>query len=168
MQAFPQKTTDYIAEQFKAYFIRKEHSGYTLREARTLIDYASGPVPSPQGSTAIDLTKPIITGGGKVRPSKMDVDRIVDRHAIDIDDALWNAVFDELIQSLKDGMLEGFKDKENAKALRLIKLAFKYCKKREEICDLMHMKSTKTYNNYRLAILATAGIFAIKKGLDIV
>jgi hypothetical protein len=161
MQALPQKTTDYIAEQFRAYYERKAHRGMDLREARDIIDYlsVSGPAPAPIGSGAIDPSKPHVTGGGgRPRPSPERIEGILNKYAVDEIDALWNDAFDELIRQ--------YKTDKNNKALRIIKLAFQKQLKRETLCEIMHI-SEKTFNNYRLAILTAAAICAIQKGVTL-
>ncbi len=161
MQPFLQETTDYIAEQFRAFFDRKEKRPLSLKDARTMVDFVSGPAPASLGGSAIDPSKPYVTGGGRPRPSAEQVTRILEKYENTDEDAdLWDEVFTELIRSLKE--------ENHKKALRLIKLAFKKQIKTERICEIMDIKSTRTYNNYRLVILTKAGILAIKKGIDLV
>jgi hypothetical protein len=161
MQALPQKTTDYIAEQFRAYFDRKANRGMNHREARDIIDYlsVSGPAPAPSGSGAIDPTKPHVTGGGgRPRPSQERIEGILNKYAVEEDVALWNTVFDELI--------EVYKRSHNRKALRVIRMSFELQLKREAVCDKMRI-TERTFNNYRIAILTAAAICAIRKGCNI-
>jgi hypothetical protein len=158
MQALPQKTTDYIAEQFRAYYDRKaERPHLNLREAKTIIDFVGSPAPLGGGSSAMDLTKPVVTGGGPRKPSSERVESILQRFEVDEADALWNEVFDELI--------EQYKERNNKKALKLIRLTFEQrpTLKREEICEKMRI-SEKTFRAYRVAILTAAAICAIRKG----
>jgi hypothetical protein len=167
MQALPQKTTDYIAEQFRAYFARKaQPHGMTYIDARTVIDYLSvaGPAPEPSGSGAIDYAKPRVSGsGGRKRPSQQQFERIIDKYAIEVDDARWNDVFNTLIEGLSSGSLKGFKGNESKKALRFIKLAYQLQLKPDEIWSKMHV-TERTYKAYRLAILTAAYICAVQKG----
>lgn len=164
MQALPQKTTDYIADQFRAYFDRKaQRHGMNYKDARAFVDFLSvaGPAPEPAESAAIDYAKPRVSGsGGRKRPSQERIEQILDKYAIEEEEAMWDSVFDALIAL--------YEDRGNKKALRLIKLAFQKQLKREEICEKMHI-SEKTYRNYRTAILTLAGISWIQRGgtLDI-
>lgn len=160
MRAIPQETTDYIADQFRAYFGRKEKRGMNIREAQTLIDFVSGPVPYGGGSSAIDPGKQHVSGGGRMRPSAKTIEGILNKHVISDEEAIWDEVFGELIKR--------YREKDNKRALRFIKLCFKLQKKQEEICEIMGFKSSRTYNDYRLAILTLSCMMAIKKGLDLV
>ncbi len=161
MQALPQKTTDYIAEEFRAYFDRKARSGMRPREARDIIDYlsVSGPAPGPTDSAAIDYAKPRVSGGGgRPRPSEARIEGIMQKYATDERDALWNGVFDWLIQQ--------YEDSGNKKALRFIKLVFEKQLKMDEACAKMRI-SERTFKNYRLAILTAAAVCGVQKGVTL-
>lgn len=166
MQALPQKTTDYIAEQFRAFYIRKAQRGMNYKDARAVIDYLSvaGPAPEPSGSGAIDYAKPRVSGGGgRKRPSQQKFEQIIDKYAIEEDEARWNEVFEALLSGLSNGTLKGFKGNESRKALRFIRLAYQHQLKPEEIWNKMRV-TERTYKAYRLAILTAAYICAIQKG----
>jgi hypothetical protein len=158
MQALPQKTTDYIAEQFRAYFDRKAQGGMRLREATAIIDYLSisGPAPGPTDSAAIDYARPRVSGGGgRTRPSEQRIENILNKYAVDENDAFWNGVFDALIRQYDaDG---------DKKALKFIKLYFQRQLKPEEVWRRMGV-SERTYKAYRLAILTRATVYAVSAG----
>jgi hypothetical protein len=159
MQALPQQITDYIADRFVEYFSRKDNNRLNYREARTLIDYVAGPSAGGGGNLTADYMKPVISGGGGRRPSAAQVEAILQRYEVDDSDLIWDAVFDELITS--------YRRAKNKKALRIITLAFKKEFRREDICRVVHI-AEKTFNNYRLAILTAAAIYAVKRGVNLV
>lgn len=159
MQAFPREVTDFVGEQFCAFFVRRRSRALTLPDARRLIDYVAGPTPgSGAGSgRAVDLTRPFVRGGGRTRPSPGDIDALLRKYTGAVPDSEeWDAVFEELIRC--------YQSERNSKALRVIRLAFERCRKRDDICRLMHI-STQTFHNYRLAVLCRASVLAAARGL---
>lgn len=162
MQALPQKTTDYIAEQFRAYYARKaQWHGMDWKDARAVIDYLSvaGPAPEPSGAGAIDYARPHVSGsGGRKRPSQQRFERILDKYAIEEDEARWNIIFDDL--------LEYYRTCRQTKQLRFIRFTFENQLKCEEVCEKMDI-SDRTFKNYRLAILTAAAVFAALRGVTL-
>ena len=147
-EAFSKETTEDIALQFYLYFERKRvQQQLSLRDAETLIDFVSGPVPHPRKVGAVDLTQPQVSGGGKVRPTDTDVDRILGVNP-------WDAVFEEVIQRQEDPSLK----------LDLIYLAFREQKKEPDICEELHIDRS-TYYRHRKTVLLLAGMLAVKNGI---
>lgn len=150
MRVFPRKTTDYIAEQFCNYFQRKLDHRMTIREAKTLIDFVSGPSPAPQEVGATDYSSPRVSGGGTVRPTESQVEEIFQKYE---DTAPWDAVFDDLLRQCK----------EEPTAVEIIHMAFRDGKRESEICEKLNI-SPKTYYNYRITILVRAAVLATVAG----
>jgi hypothetical protein len=157
MQMFPREITDYVGDQFCAFFGRRMRHAMTLWEAQMLIDHAAGPAPAMGTGRAADLTRPRVDGGGRTRPSGEDIEAILHKYAGgQFEDNDWDGVFTELIRS--------YQAERDAKALRVIRLTFERNKKREAICEQMHI-STRTFHNYRLAVLSRACLLAVSRGL---
>ena len=152
MQAFSRETTDYIADRYFEYFRnKKSRKKLTVHEARKLIDYVSGPVPSSGGLDAIDYTRVRTSGGGRRRPTKTEVDQIF---AGMEEQTLWDAVFDELWRRCS-----GDPDTENT-----IVYTFRDCLSEDEICDRMNI-CRATYFRRRVTVLSRAGILAVQEGI---
>jgi hypothetical protein len=158
MQTFPRETTDYIARQFCAYFDRKKPQKMTIADAQKLIDYVSGPAPRVSGIDNIDYSRPRVSGGGRRRPSDIEIENMIKRYYNE-DTYLsdWDEVFDMVIRY--------YKRKSNQEVLQLIKLAFKEQKKCENVCKTLHISERSFYNN-RLQILNKSAVFAISIGLQ--
>jgi len=155
MQVFPRETLDYIASKYRSY-ANKDKICMTVREARTVIDYASGPVPAPTDLGAVDTTRPNITGGGRTRPSKQSVDEIfagLEERADAADE--WAKLFDEL----------AIRCQAEPDAEMMIK-AIKQYTPEDVVCEEMHISSA-TYFRYREAVLSRAAVLAVQNGLMI-
>lgn len=152
MQVFERKTTDYIAQQLGAYFMRKkDRPKMSLRDARALIDFVSGPAPIPNDSVTTDLAKPRVSGGGAVRPTEQRIERLLQKYATD---EKWDGVFDELIR----------KCRREPDAVKIIHYAFRDRRKESDICEKMSI-SRQTFYNYRGAILNRAAVIATAAGM---
>ncbi|SHI24550.1 hypothetical protein SAMN02745823_03843 [Sporobacter termitidis DSM 10068] len=127
----------------------------TAKQAATLIDYASGPVPSPTSSGAIDTSRPHVTGGGRVRPSRESVEAIYsDLEEQQEADERWAQVFDELIERCET----------DPDAKNVIEYGFRLNLSEEDVCKAMDLGKT-TYYNYRAIVLAQAAVLAVRDGL---
>lgn len=158
MQVFSREITDYIAHEFCNYFQRKTNKTkrMSVKEAKALIDYAGTPSPSPSTRSGIDYSKPRVSGGGVKKPSEGRITLILQK--ID-NQTLWDEVFDELIEKVKDDTL----------STRLIYLSFKERKREEDILvelgDDENELGRTTYYTRRLTILNKAAVIAVSKGL---
>lgn len=154
IQAFPQETRDDIAGKFYDYFRRKRKSRLSYREAATLINYVSGPVPAMGESDAQDYTKPKVSGGGVIRPSDADVERIMRKHEMANEPHEWDAVFDELLYRISGNRIV-----EN-----LTLMTFRDGLHDYSICPELSIGRT-TYFEKRRGVLDQAGVIAVKLGV---
>lgn len=152
MSAFPQETTARIAREFYGYFRRKSQQRLTYREARTLIDNVSGPVPPPSVVSAIDYSRPRVSGGGRPRPTDNEVESIFRRH--EEDPSEWDNVFDELLR----------RHDTDQEIKRLVFMNFRDGCGDGAICDELHI-SRPTYYRKRRSVLERAGVIAVEFGL---
>jgi len=151
---FPKHVLHGIACEFIEYFKRKEHRKLTLKDAATMIDYVAGPAPRSMGmkSTSIALTQG--KGGGRPRPTAMQIEEIFNRHYHDLDIHDWDSVFDELIEV----------HKKQRETMSLIYLTFRDKHSWYVICDELNV-SMASYYRQRHRILEFAGYIATKKAL---
>jgi hypothetical protein len=152
MSAFPQETTACIARKFYGYFWRKAQQRLTYREARVLIDNVSGPVPPPSSVSAIDYSRPRVSGGGRPRPTDSEVESIFRRH--EEEPSAWDDVFDELLR----------RHETDRETRRLIFMTFRDKCGDGAICEEMHI-SRSAYYDKRRSILERAGVIAVELGL---
>jgi hypothetical protein len=120
-----------------------------------LIDYVSGPVPMPHGLKASDISRPRVLGGGNTRPTKVQIDSLLERanEKSEVTSA-WDGVFEELIVRYKS---EAF-------MVKIIELSFNDRLFDVDICEQMNISRT-TYYEYRANILSRAGILAVQAGI---
>lgn len=154
MTIFPKETLDYIDTRLQAYFSPHRHA-MTYKDARTLIDYAGSPAPEPHSIGAMDYSTPRVAGGGRTRPTSVEVDMLLDRLEADRGDSdAWGDVCAELMRRC-----EAEPDAE-----RIIRLAYGERRYEDDICQEMDI-SQATYYNYRAVILGRAAVLAVQDGL---
>ena len=127
----------------------------TYKDARTLIDYAGSPAPQPHDIGAMEYDKPRVAGGGRTRPTSVEVDMLLktlDDEAEDIRE--WSVLFEELIRRCE----------AEPEAEQVIKLAYEERRYEEDICKEMGIGKT-TYYEYRSTILKRAAVLAVRDGL---
>lgn len=152
MQVFERKTTDYIAQQLGAYFMRKkDRPKMSLRDAKALIDYVSGPAPGMPTDKMSNQIKTRVSGGGAIRPTEQRIERILQKYATD---EKWDVVFDDLLK----------KCRKEPDAVKIIHYAFRDQKKESEICEKLFI-SPRTYYSYKKIILTRAAVMATAAGL---
>jgi hypothetical protein len=155
MQVFPREVTSRIADQFFAYYERKNRKRMSLRDAAMLIDFVAGPSPGQGSGRPADISTPRVSGGGRVRPGEMRIERMLRKYMRDEEsDGSWDQVFDDLIGRHKD----------DAAMQRFILLTFRDRLSDLDVCDKLHIGRT-TFYKYRLNILSQAGILAVQKSL---
>lgn len=154
MQIFSREIMNYIDNRFQLYY-RTQNKKMSLADANMLINYVSGPAPIPHELRASDFAQPRVIGGGKTRPSKSQIDLIIDKAEKKAElDSKWASVFDELILRCKD----------DSDAVRIIELTFKERLYDNDICEILSISRT-TFYEYRAAILSRAGILAVQSGI---
>jgi hypothetical protein len=144
-----------LDREFRTYFERINRPKMTYKDAQTLIDYVSGPVPEPhEEAGAMDMSKVRVSGGGRIRPSKEKVDSLIERLEDNAETELeteWDRVFLELIERCKC----------EPRAPEVIEYAYRLQLPEDDILKMMNI-SRATYFNYKSTILSQAGILAVK------
>ncbi|NLO46763.1 MAG: DUF1492 domain-containing protein [Clostridiales bacterium] len=155
MQVFPREVTGRIANQFYAYYERKTRKRMTLRDAALLIDFVAGPAPGQGSGRLSDITAPRVSGGGRVRPGEVRIERMLRKYMCQAEnDDAWDQVFDDLIGRYN----------EEPDMRRFIQLTFRDRLSDLDICEKLHIGRT-TFYKYRLSVLSQAGILAVQKSL---
>lgn len=149
MQVFARETTDYIADRFCEYYDKMRPKPISIIQAEKLIDYVSGPCPKPSGNTTVNLSSPHVTGGGKRRPSKNEIDAIVNA---DDGPTVWDELFDALIARSGESLRQ------------LMQYAFDEQMPADEIAQRLGIVDREYYRR-RLVILSQAAVMAAVAGL---
>lgn len=154
MQLFSREIMDYIDRRFQAHYCKRT-SQMSIAEANMLIDYVSGPVPIPHGLRASDYTKPRVSGGGKTRPTRAQVDLLFNKVEKQYDlDSAWDGVFENLITRCEN----------EPDAKKIIEYTYEERLYDSDICEKMNISRT-TYYEYRSTILSRAGLLAVQAGI---
>jgi len=151
MQVFDTATKKTIENKFYAYFSKKRtRVKISLKDAEKLVDYASWPAPRIGTMSAMDVSQGRVSGGGRRKPSRDEVDAIFSRCTAQDE---WDELFDDLMDRTEDDQIT-----------QTIILVFCECLPEETVCEMMHVSHT-AYTERKSAILCKAGILAVQKGL---
>lgn len=165
LKVFPQETMDKIEEEFCNYFKRKNGAKFTRADAKMLIDYHTGPTPSPTDVNGTDYSRTVVSGGGSTRPTEADMENVLSKYyGVNDETSEWDGVFDELLE-LYDGHPWGKK---------LIHMAFRDNERVSDICQEITIIAydidgkdfdKNKYIRNRNVILTQAGVIAYEAGL---